>query len=191
MSKLAANTTYVFRVRDFNDAGGGDYSRPAACTTPPAPLPTPTLTCTLSPSGHDAVLEWRAMGADSYEVQAAAVGESQYPIACEGRVCNTGSEFVRLWLGAESTVSVDVSTLPPGSGLQFRVRCRGTKDSLSPFSAIQTLTIPLPPPPPSERTVVVRASSKRGGLRLFSLIGASLIALVAIVMAVGAFGLDW
>ena len=141
MSKLDSNTAYTFRVRDFNSIGPGSYSKIVSTSTFPAPLATPTLSCSLSPSKQELTLEWNAKGADSFEVQMCVEGSQKESVVCHGKTVHLGGEYVRVWLGAEPHVSLDVSRVNYGCVLLVRVRCRGTKDSLSPFSAVQRLNL--------------------------------------------------
>lgn len=159
-SKLAANTLYRFRARDFSEAGAGEYSRIVTATTPPAPLSTPTLTCTLASSCTEAILEWRGQGADTYEVQASTDGAAAM-LMVDGRPVSISGDFARVWLGEAASVAVGLTSVPPNSTLHFRVRCRGTKDTMSPFSSLQSVHLPAPaaPLPPPGPEPVQRATT--------------------------------
>eukprot|EP00047_Mylnosiga_fluctuans_P007550 m.254086 g.254086 ORF g.254086 m.254086 type:complete len:1147 (-) comp18768_c0_seq1:77-3517(-) len=160
VSKLSPCTEYHFRVRDVNGAGPGEY-RSVSCTTPAAPLPTPTLECRLSADKREVALEWHGRGGDAYELQMDCDEEAH--VVCEDRAFMVSTDFVRIWTGADRHVRVDVSAVALGRRLRFRVRTRGTNDLVSPFSPIQVVELPRPTPVVSGPASSTPASPKAVG----------------------------
>ncbi len=183
VSKLSPLTTYNFRVRDYNSAGASEYSKPIAVTTPPAPLPTPTLECRLLKETGEIATEWRGRGVDSYELQLSCDGDQPQHVVCDGRPFLLTPDFARVWSGVELAITINVAAVAPGSVLHCRVRGRGTKDTVSPFSATQTIMIPRPPKPaepaPKETVATVQAAPATAGVSRTAMFAAVFCAFMA------------
>lgn len=131
LTKLAADTTYSFRVRDVNHVGPGPYSDPVTfCTGKPpmAALPAPAVSLdaedvavvALRPprQGEETELQCRQSGGPSQgERVAVRLSDAAAP-----RACTVTNEFAEVHTGVAETIRV--GPLTPGASYEFRVRRR-------------------------------------------------------------------